>query len=168
MLHALMSAVRDLDNQVLEAWRRDGLILVDRPPTMLEDLLRTSAAEDLLFTTSKSSGGRVIAYLAAISLSGWLHIEEMAVHISMRRRKLGTALVGALQQECADRLAKVITLTTDRFLPENFGFYATLGFSACDHRTANAPAHLALRLADETKIFANPRRRIAMKWERPR
>lgn len=142
-----------------------GSVSKERPPHMLGHLVRDAEAAGLLWGVQKgpkSGDDGLRGYLAAREVEGYLHLEEIAVDRRRRRRRLGTALVGALQDECIGRGLSAVTLTTDRLLPSNIGFFDSLGFTPTDR--ASCPAHVQCALAAEREIFADPARRIAMLW----
>ena len=75
------------------------------------------------------------AYLVASSHPTTAHIEQLSVHPSHARKRLGAGLIEHLERCAARRGIGRLTLTTFREVPWNAPYYARLGFQiveACD------------------------------------
>jgi len=163
LVSAHFKALSTIDGQALADLAQRGSVTTGpRPEGMLQEILEGSSGAGLLFGVEGGAPGSAKAYLAATQTGNYLHIEEVAVERRLRRRGLGTALIDAAKKECVTRSLEGITLTTDRLLPSNLGFYRALGFEAIEY--ASCPAHLRDVIAAECAIFRDPSRRTAMIW----
>lgn len=161
-----LTAVADLDREVLADLAEQGSIAKPRPPEVLQALVNRSLRAGLLLGIEGEPPNALSGYLAASVHTVYLHIDELAVKRAQRRRGIGSVLIEAAQAECVARRLKAITLTTDRLTPANIPFYEKLGFELVEMPTA--PPHLLEQLAEERLIFADPSRRTAMIWSRPK
>lgn len=155
-------ATEALDEQARGDLAHHGSVASQRPRGMLCGLLERSLRDGLLLGLGGAKPDSVNAYLAATVMDDYLHIEEIAVEVALRRQGRGMALLRAVKAECVRRSFKAITLTTDRFLPFNAGFFKAQGFEAI--KPSASPAHLQVLQRVEHKVFRDPSRRIAMIW----
>lgn len=75
---------------------------------------------------------RPLAYLVAEVLDGALHVEQVSVHPSHARRRLGRALLDHAAGEAAARGFERLTLTTFEDVPWNAPYYRRCGFVVLD------------------------------------
>lgn len=122
-------------------------------------LLEAALAEALLFVATDEEN-RPVAFLAAHPHDGGLYIGEIDVARAWQRRGIGRALMRKAIGEARMRRLWGAMLTTERFVPFNAPFYASLGFREADR--AEMPAKLAEVLAGEAAAGAGPDRRVGM------
>ncbi|GGK18519.1 GNAT family N-acetyltransferase [Salinarimonas ramus] len=101
-----------------------------------------------------------VGFLAAGDLDGFLHVHEISVAREHQRRGLGRALMAAAIDFGRWAFIPAVTLTTDRIVPWNKPFYATLGFVELT-RDGLPPGHAA-KLAHELDLGFDPARRCVM------
>ena len=152
--------LRMLDEEARRTIELAGLVVALRPPGSFEAMCVVSMREKVLFGIDAPEGGILAGYLAASLTDDWLHVEEVAVGLQRRRQGLGTALMMHAIEVSRRRRLIGCSLTTDRFLPFNYDFYRTLGFTECT--SPNQPPHLKRRVAFEEGIFECTGRRVAM------
>jgi predicted N-acetyltransferase YhbS len=122
-------------------------------------MLEQSCAAKLLFVACDDTAA-VIGFVAAMASDGWLSIDEIDVVVGWQRRGIGRALMLRALDEVAVRGLRGATLTTDRHVPFNAPFYASLGFREVS--CAEAPARLTAALAAEIARGGDPVRRVMM------
>ncbi len=122
-------------------------------------LLEASLAEGLLFVATNEED-RLIAFLAAHPHDGGLYIGEIDVARAWQRRGIGRALMQTAIDVARNRGLWGAMLTTERSVPFNAPFYASLGF--CEVADAELPPKLTEVLAAEAAAGAGPDRRVGM------
>lgn len=122
-------------------------------------LLEASLAEALLFVATNEED-RLIAFLAAHPHDGGLYVGEIDVARAWQRRGIGRALMQTAIGQARSRGLWGVMLTTERSVPFNAPFYASLGF--CEVAGADLPPKLAEVLAAEAATGAGPDRRVGM------
>ncbi|NNM44729.1 GNAT family N-acetyltransferase [Knoellia koreensis] len=75
------------------------------------------------------AGRPPVGYAHVLDLDGHLHLEQLDVLASHRRRGVGSALVQEVCRVAASRGAREVTLLTFAEVPFNGPFYARLGFA---------------------------------------
>jgi predicted N-acetyltransferase YhbS len=103
-----------------------------------------------------------IGYVGAILGGGWLHVSEIDVAPVWQRKGVGRSLMSAVLEEGRIRGVVAATLTTDRFVPFNAPFYASLGF--CVVADDELPDRLREILSSEHAAGFDPARRVVMKF----
>jgi predicted N-acetyltransferase YhbS len=102
-----------------------------------------------------------VGYAGAVFADGWLHVAEIDMAQAWQRKGVGRALMqAALAAGRAAGLAGA-TLTTDRLVPFNAPFYASLGFRILEAHAL--PERLRIILAKEHAAGFDPARRVAMR-----
>jgi predicted N-acetyltransferase YhbS len=124
-------------------------------------VLEQSIAAQLLFVASDATAA-VIGFVATAERDGCLHIGEIDVVVAWQRRGVGRGLMLRALDEVARRRLRGAILTTDRYVPFNAPFYASLGFRELS--ADECPAGLRAIVAAEIAAGADPARRVAMGW----
>jgi len=155
--------IRQIDNEVIADRLASGLLRRGRPEGMLANLISSSRDQGLLFTYPPDERSDVLGYLASSECDGWLHVDEIAVHKSFRRRGIGSLLIVAAKNEVKLRYLKGMTIITDRIVPENIDFFSFLEFEPISKTEHNRPNHIYLLLEAESEYFSDISRRIAMR-----
>ncbi|MEM8696246.1 MAG: GNAT family N-acetyltransferase [Pseudomonadota bacterium] len=127
---------------------------IDDPP-LGRDILEAALAGETLWIADQRKARA--GFLCGRALGDELYIEELAVAAEFQGFGLGRALMESCIAEARERFAGV-SLTTDRELPWNGPFYATLGF--VDY--ADPPPAIAAKLEEEIAAGFDPDRRCAM------
>lgn len=104
-----------------------GVPFPDEPRPLARDQLVACLSEGLLFVAVDDSD-RPIGFLAAEEIDGRLYIAEIDVLRRCQRRGIGRGLIGTALVAARRRGLSAAMLTTDRFVPFNYPFYASLGF----------------------------------------
>ena len=91
--------------------------------------------------------GAVVAFLAAHSEEGRLHIDEFAVAQAHQGQGLGRRMLATVLDWARANAFGALSLTTFRSVPFNAPFYAAFGFR--DWPEAEAPAAIRQRLMHE-------------------
>lgn len=136
-----------------------GIPFLDGIHATPRHLLEASLADGLLFVATNEDD-RLVAFLAAHACDGGLYIGEVDVARAWQRRGIGRALVQTAVDIARNRGLWGTMLTTDRFLPFNAPFYASLGF--CEVAGTELPPKLAAVLAAEAAAGAGADRRVGM------
>jgi predicted N-acetyltransferase YhbS len=124
----------------------------------LQGLLRRGL---LLVAADKAK--QPIGYVGAAFSDGWLHVAEIDVARAWQRQGVGRALMQAVLAEGRARGLSGATLTTDRLVPFNAPFYASLGFRLLG--ADELPQRLRNILEKEHAAGLDPARRVAMKLD---
>lgn len=110
-----------------EAFRGLGMDSVADDPPLSSDELAAYTEAGLAWVATDSSG-RPTAYILLREVDGWAHIEQVSVHASHARRRLGQALVEQAGYWAAEANLRGLTLTTFADVPWNGPYYSRLGF----------------------------------------
>nr|WP_028753471.1 GNAT family N-acetyltransferase [Rhizobium leucaenae] len=100
------------------------------------------------------------AFAAGAELDGAIYVVEIDVMQRWQRKGVGRRLMQAVIETARQRGASGVTLTTDRYVPFNAPFYASLGLRMLDE--GEMPAGLFEILKFEIDHGADPDRRVAM------
>ncbi|MEU9762972.1 GNAT family N-acetyltransferase [Streptomyces sp. NPDC047987] len=123
--------LQDMERAAGEPFRSLGMAAVaddePLPLDVLEDYRRAGRA-----WVAVDGDDRPVGYLIADEVDGAAHIEQVTVHPSAARRRLGSRLIDHLAQWAAGRGLDALTLTTFRQVPWNAPYYARLGFRFLD------------------------------------
>ena len=124
-----------------------------------EDLERY-LSDSLLFGAFDQTG-MPVGFAGGYFVENSLHIGEVNVHPDWQSMGVGRDLVRSLLEAGQAKAVECATLTTDRYVPFNARFYASLGFrilefDACCER-------LARLLEAERTAGLDPVRRVAMR-----
>lgn len=122
-----------------------------------------TAVERGLFWVAEAegeAGGGVAGFLFGEGFSASLYLRELAVAVTAQRRGLGRALMEAGIAAARVRGDGLVMLTTDRELPWNAPFYATLGFRIVEGDAV--PMEAQRRLAGQFAAGFDPVFRCAM------
>lgn len=152
----LLPAVERSAARLLAEREPGGASLGSVVPTEALDLCR--AAGTLWIAADREDAP--VGFLAAGDLDGTFHVHELSVAREHQRRGLGRSLTATAIDFAKWAFYPAVTLTTDRDLPWNKPFYATLGFVELDG--ARLPPGLAARIAHEIASGHDPARRCAM------
>lgn len=113
-----------------------------------------------LLDVACDQSGEPFGFCGGYIAESFLHIGEMDVHPAWQRQGVGRRLLAAALKEARARRADGATLTTDRLVPFNAPFYASLGFRPL--ADDELPAKLREILDAEANMGLDPDRRIAM------
>ncbi|MDL2404413.1 GNAT family N-acetyltransferase [Rhizobium calliandrae] len=138
---------------------RKALGVEDDGRTVPRDKLQRSLDAGLLFAAVDDLD-QPFAFLAAAELDGAIYVVEIDVMQRWQRKGIGRRLMQTVIETAQMRSASGVTLTTDRYVPFNAPFYASLGFQTLDER--QVPAGLFEILKFEIDHGADPERRVAM------
>lgn len=122
-------------------------------------LLEAALSESLLFVATDEDD-RPIGFLAAHERDNGLYVGEIDVLRNWQHRGIGRALMRKAIDEARTRKLWGAMLTTERFIPFNAPFYATLGFREVSD--AAVPPALAQVLATDVSNGVDPSRRVGM------
>jgi GNAT superfamily N-acetyltransferase len=141
-------------------WALHDAGAVAREPTSLPiGVLRQSLEQDLLFVAADEVD-QPFGFLAGIAMADTVHIAEIDVVRDWQKKGVGRRLMQAVIEAAQTRSASGVTLTTDRHVPFNAPFYASLGFLILDD--GERSAELSQVLEREVEHGADPARRVAM------
>ncbi|HEY0125251.1 MAG TPA: GNAT family N-acetyltransferase [Rhizobium sp.] len=129
------------------------------PTSLPVGVLRQSLETDLLFVAADALD-QPFGFLAGIVMADTIHIAEIDVLRHWQKKGVGRRLMQAMIEAARTRGASGITLTTDRHVPFNAPFYASLGLRILDERERSA--ELTRILEREFEHGADPARRVAM------
>ncbi|OKJ42512.1 GNAT family N-acetyltransferase [Streptomyces sp. CB01580] len=123
--------LQDMERAAGEPFRALGMAAIadddPLPLDLLEDYRRAGRA-----WVAVDDADRPVGYLIADEVDGAAHIEQVTVHPSAARRRLGSGLIDHLAHWAAGRGLDALTLTTFRHVPWNAPYYARLGFRVLD------------------------------------
>ena len=153
-----LPAIRAIERSVAEMYRGTRM---DFPANVLPnhrgDLM--TAVERRLFWVAEVKGA-VMGFLFAESVPTGLYLRELGVAVAAQRQGLGRALMQAGIAAARERGDATVMLTTDRFLPWNAPFYATLGFRMVEGDAV--PMEAQRRLAGQSAAGFAAETRCAM------
>ena len=129
------------------------------PTSLPIGVLRQSLEADLLFVAADELD-QPFGFLAGIAMADAVHIAEIDVIRHWQKKGVGRRLMQAVIETVRARGASGVTLTTDRHVPFNAPFYASLGFHILDD--GERSAELSRILDREVEHGADPARRVAM------
>lgn len=152
------SALRLIELAAFETLRHAGGVSGD-PEISTDEELRQYLKHDLLFVALNEQDVPV-GYAGGHLIGQWLHIGEVDVHPEWQRRGIGRSLVSALLEEGRSRYVHGFSLTTDRYVPFNAPFYASMGFQIAG--SSGRPRHLEAIVQRELAKGLDSDRRIAM------
>ncbi|TCL74534.1 acetyltransferase (GNAT) family protein [Rhizobium sp. BK251] len=148
-----------IEMDAAEALIEAGVPFPDEPHPLAHDQLAACLSEGLLFVAVDESD-RPIGFLAAEEIDGRLYIAEIDVLRRYQRRGIGRGLIGTALDAARRRGFSAAMLTTDRFVPFNYPFYASLGFHEPGPKAA--PAALKAILDKEIASGMGADRRAGM------
>ncbi|KRB50199.1 acetyltransferase [Rhizobium sp. Root708] len=123
------------------------------------DVLQGSLDAGLLLVAA-DKGDRPVGFLAAEEIEGALYIIELDVCRDRQRKGVGRQLMSAAIALARTRQLSSLTLTTDRYVPFNAPFYASLGFVLPGAEAM--PQFLRKKLEHEVSVGMDAERRVAM------
>jgi GNAT superfamily N-acetyltransferase len=129
------------------------------PTSLPIGVLRQSLEQDLLFVAADEVD-QPFGFLAGIAMVDTVYIAEIDVVRDWQKKGVGRRLMNALIERARRPGVSGITLTTDRHVPFNAPFYASLGFRILDENERSA--ELTRILEREFEHGADPARRVAM------
>lgn len=153
-----LAALRAIELAAFETLRQTGAVS-GAPVANSLDALHQLCREGVLLVAF-APGDIPVGFAGAEITENWLHIAEADVHPDWQRQGVGRRLMHALLAEGKARGLNGASLTTDRNVPFNAPFYASLGFAIVEGN-AISPRLKAL-LAAETLAGLDPKRRVAM------
>jgi ribosomal protein S18 acetylase RimI-like enzyme len=124
-------------------------------------LMERSLTDELLFVATCAMG-RPIGFVAGLQQDGFLYVGEIDVIVSFQRHGVGRAMMLRILEEVEARGLKGAVLTTDRFLPFNASFYASLGFRELP--LEDCPPSLRATYESEIEDGHDPARRVTMAY----
>lgn len=101
-----------------------------------------------------------VGFLAAEEIDEALYLIELDVSTAWQRRGVGRGLMLSAVELAKSRGLSAVTLTTDRHVPFNAPFYASVGFALTP--TEALPRFLRGKLDYEISVGMDPDRRVAM------
>ncbi len=104
--------------------------VADADPGTVEELLEYM--RDGRAWVFADEADRPIAYLIALWVDGYAHVEQVSVHPDVAGRRIGAALVEHLAGWARERGAPALTLTTYAEVAWNAPYYERLGFRRLD------------------------------------
>jgi|AraplaMF_Cvi_mMF_1032049.scaffolds.fasta_scaffold00073_58 GNAT superfamily N-acetyltransferase len=141
---------------------RQALGVEDDGRTVPRDKLEHSLYAKLLLVAVNDLD-HPLAFLAATELDGAIYVVEIDVVRQWQRKGVGRRLMQTIIETAQMRGASGVTLTTDRFVPFNAPFYASLGFRVLESGEMSVGLSEILRF--EIEHGADPERRVAMaRW----
>ncbi|MEF0939808.1 GNAT family N-acetyltransferase [Rhizobium sp. BR 362] len=138
---------------------RQALGREDDGSTLPRQKLEKSLDAKLLFVAADHLD-QPFAFAAGAELDGAVYVVEIDVMQRWQRKGVGRRLMQAVIETARQRGASGVTLTTDRYVPFNAPFYASLGLRVLDE--GEMPAGLFEPLKFEIDHGADPERRVAM------
>ncbi|MDE1993965.1 MAG: GNAT family N-acetyltransferase [Rhizobiaceae bacterium] len=138
---------------------REVLGIEDDGRTVPREKLEHSMDAKLLLVAADHSD-RPFAFLSAAELDGAVYVTEIDVARRWQGKGVGRRLMQTIMEMAQKRGASGITLTTDRYVPFNAPFYASLGLRTLDED--EMPAGLLDILRFEIEHSTDPKRRVAM------
>jgi len=126
---------------------------------LAQDVLRGSLDASLLLVAADDDD-RPVGFLAAEDIEGTLYVIELDVCRNCQRRGVGRHLMSAAIEMARRRQLSSLTLTTDRHVPFNAPFYASLGFVLPSAEVL--PQFLRKKLDHEVAVGMDAERRVAM------
>lgn len=154
-------ALRKVELAAFETLRKAGAVRGPASASADQDLQRY-LDHGLLYLAGNRNDAAV-GFCGGHIADGFLHIGELDVHPDYQRQGLGRVLVTTLLAAGRARKLDGATLTTDRLVPFNAPFYATLGFHLIERH--NASRRLRRILETEIENGLDPLRRVAMMLE---
>lgn len=137
----------------------EALGVVREPHALPRDVLQRSLDAGLLLVATDDED-QSIAFLAAEEIESSLYVIEFDVCQASQHRGVGRRLMLAVIEMARAGGFSGVTLTTDRYVPFNAPFYASLGF--IEQESEAMPQFLQKKLAYEIETGRDPDRRIAM------
>lgn len=136
--------------------------------TAMEEITANVCVEPERFAEGAAAGtlwvaqveGVVAGFLLGAPCDCGFYVDEMSVHADYQRRGIGRALMAAGIAHARAATYPAIVLTTDRWLPWNAPFYASLGFE--EIAPADLSPDLIAWLALEAAQGMDAARRCAM------
>lgn len=129
------------------------------PTSLPIGVLKQSLEADLLLVAVDQLD-QPFGFLAGLAMADAVHIAEIDVIRHWQKKGVGRRLMQAVIETVRARGASGVTLTTDRHVPFNAPFYASLGFRILDENERSA--ELTRILEREVEHGADPARRVAM------
>ncbi len=123
------------------------------------DVLLGSLDAGLLLVAA-DEGDHPVGFLATEEIDGALYIIELDVCQEWQRKGVGRQLMSAAIALARTRQLSSLTLTTDRHVPFNAPFYASLGFVLPGAEAM--PQFLRKKLEHEVSVGMDAERRVAM------
>lgn len=153
-----LSSLRDIERSVAEMYRGSRMDFpANSAPNHRGDLM--AAIERQLMWVAEVAG-EVVGFLFAEPAASGFYFRELAVMVSAQRQGVGRALMEAGIAAAAARGERTMILTTDRELPWNAPFYASLGFRMVEGDAV--PLEARRRLAAQVAAGFDPAFRCAM------
>ena len=154
-LNALAIIESDANATLVDA----GAVSPDSFTTTPRHLLELSLSAALLFT-AVDANDEPVGFLACEERDGGLYVGEIDVLRRWQRQGIGRALMLTALAEARSRRLWGAMLTTDRFVPFNALFYASLGFREIARE--NLPPSLEAVIVAEVAGGQDPARRVGM------
>ncbi|MCM7470877.1 GNAT family N-acetyltransferase [Enterobacter asburiae] len=153
-----LSTLRMIELESFETLRSVGAVTGPPAAGSIEDFNQL-CQEGLLFV-ALASEDIPVGFAGALLFDNWLHISEVDVHPNWQRRGIGRRLINTLLSEGLFRGYSGATLTTDRYVPFNASFYASMGFKIVERE--DCQRWLNDILNNEISAGLDPERRVAM------
>jgi GNAT superfamily N-acetyltransferase len=138
---------------------REALGVEDDGRTVPREKLEHSLDAKLLLVAADDTD-HPFAFLAAAELDGAIYVTEIDVAQRWQGKGVGRRLMRTIIETARERGASGVTLTTDRYVPFNAPFYASLGLRVLDK--GEMPVGLGEILRFEMDHSPSPERRVAM------
>jgi GNAT superfamily N-acetyltransferase len=118
------------------------------------------AQEQGRLIVAEQEGGGAVGFAITTEADGFLHLDEMDVLPSHSRQGIGTQLVNAVIDRCANSAYDCLSLITFRHLPWNAPFYVRFGFVEASPEQIGS--QLKLLLEEERDAGIDISKRIVM------
>jgi GNAT superfamily N-acetyltransferase len=154
-----LAGLREIEKEAGELFREIGMTAVfEHPPPPLhvfEDYQRNGRA---VVTVDRED--QPVGFVLVKLIDGAAHVEQVSVHPSHARRRLGQGLIDYVDGWAVERGLPALTLTTFRSVAWNAPYYARLGF----RELSDLELTPGLRevVAAETAIGLDPDERVCM------
>ncbi|WP_416260817.1 GNAT family N-acetyltransferase [Gibbsiella quercinecans] len=153
-----LAALRIIELAAFETLRAGGAVTGPPAAGSIDDFNQL-CHEGLLFVAF-APADIPVGFAGALIVDNWLHIAEVDVHPNWQHRGIGRRLMNTLLLAGKARGFTGATLTTDRYVPCNASFYASLGFKIVEGE--GIQRRLKDLLDKEAASGMDPQRRVAM------
>lgn len=126
-----LPSLREIERAAGSAFRDLGMAAVaDDEPPALSDL--AAFQQDGRAWVATDAADRPVAYLLISVVDGNAHVDQVSVHPTHARQRLGRALLDTADAWARQRGLPAMTLTTFADVPWNAPYYERLGFHVLD------------------------------------
>jgi len=141
-----LAAIPDIETSAATLFDDFGEALPDGEAASPSDHWRAALAEESLWVATDADD-RPVGFIACVCYGQIMYVQEVDVSRDHQDQGLGRALMETAIAAARARGLTAVALTTNRQLPFNAPFYASLGFA----ERADPPPWLARIVADEER-----------------